>query len=912
MFGNVATYAHTVYFVYPNSNDNHSSTNITGSYQLPDFARGYNSNFIDGRDDCAGGNNKYWYVNGDGTDKGMDRYSYITVTQDTTLKALFTPDLSVEYGYNGGVNPIGSVFTYGYMLKDVVSELDIWTSDLEGLAFVFKLPETRPTLADSGVTSFKVTYKSKSICWASLDTAAKFFIAPAPLTIKARPLILQRDSKGTLQIPPVPEKHYDVKGMVNDDDAAAALKSTTGQDISSSITVRLLHDDEYYKQKVGEKNVGRLDKEVSISGGARSANYQISYRPAPIYISYISFDIPATVVYGDGPLMLNATHANNEYNGQLTYYSSKPDVIAVSQDATGQWTAQNKKAYPVTKNDTIEASIFVCFKGDGNYPADTVALPISVLPYRGLRIGISADTLLQGYYSVADIAKSVNLNITGLQNGDTEESLFVGRNPLKFGTTAADNSPIGAYLVWTYGLVNTNYAGIKFDTIALYVRIMGTKRQSIAFAQLPHTPADAGTILVFAEAKDQDGKNRKITYSSDSVNIAEVIKDTTVVENGISRYGARVRIKNTGTTNILAYQPGDTEYKDTSAMSTLTVDTAHQTISFLSPELLATEWTRLEATATSRLPVRYTSSNPAVTISGDTAFVSGDVGDVVTITAYQDGNHNYYPAQPTSLPCAVMKPHAALTNITFNHGGARLTPAFKKTTYNYTLTKPCVGFDMNLEYKEKSSLAINGDKASKTFPIAAYPTYDTLRLLVTNEFDMEQIYTIALQKPVVQIVRFWEDVYAVNINSLTEKGYSIDTIDRFQWYASVSSAGNKTRIVGITDAYLDIKKLSSVPGYLTVKFFTTAGDSIEGCPFQLPTTPKSAALLAYPNPVQNAITVVNTQWQEGNKIELFDLSGTLHRQFESIAPEQVIDITGFREGIYILRVGKKTARIVIR
>ncbi|GHT67190.1 hypothetical protein FACS189452_04430 [Bacteroidia bacterium] len=914
MFGNVATYAHTVYLVYPNPADNDTILNITGSYRLPDFAHGYNSDFIDRREDCGGGPDKQWYVNGDGTDKGMDRNSYITVTQDTTLKALFTPDI-VRYGYNGGVNPgEGSMLTYGYMLKDVVSQLDIYTFGLDYLNFVFKLPETRPTVADSGVTSFKFTYKSTSVCWASLDTAAKLPIRPAPLTIKARPVILQRDSKGTLQIPPVPAKHYDVKkGLVNDDDAAAALKSTTGQDISSSITVRLLHDDEYYKQKVDEKNVGRLDKEVGISGSARSANYQISYEPAPVYISYISFDIPATVVYGDEPLMLNATHANNEYNGQLTYYSSKPDVIAVSKDATGQWVAQNKKVYPVTKTDTIEASIFVCFKGNGNYPADTVALPVSVLPYRGLRIRISADTLLQGHYSVADIAKNVTLKITGLQNGDSEESLFGGRNGLKFGTNAADNSPVGDYLVWTYGLVNRNYAGIKFDTTALYIRKMGTKRQSITFDSLPHTLANAGTILVFAEAKGQDGNNRKITYSCDNVNVAEVIRDT-IVENGISRYGAKVRIKNTGTTNILAYQPGDTEYKDTSAMSTLTVDTADQQITFSSFKLPATEWWLLEATATSGLSVRYTSSDTAVAvISGDTAFVKGKVGSVVTITAHQNGNHNYYPAQSIALEDTVSIPDAALTKISFNRDGARLTPAFKKTKYDYTLTKPCGGFNMTLEYKETSKLTINDVAVTtKTFSIADYPTYDTLRLVVTNEFDMTQVYTIVLQKTVVQVVQFWEDVYAVNINSLSEKGYGIDTIDRFQWYSSVSSAGNKTRIAGITDAYLDIKRLSSVPGYLTVKLFTTAGDSIEGCPFQLPTTPKSAALLVYPNPVQNAITVVNTQWQEGNKIELFDLSGTLRRRFESVAHEQVIDITGFREGIYILRVGKQTARIVIR
>ena len=103
-----------------------------------------------------------------------------------------------------------------------------------------------------------------------------------------------------------------------------------------------------------------------------------------------------------------------------------------------------------------------------------------------------------------------------------------------------------------------------------------------------------------------------------------------------------------GTADITATQNGTVYFNSASTFQTVTVNKGVQTITFNNlPEVSVTDSPiALAATASSGLPVSYTSSNPSVaTVSGSILTIVG-LGSS-TITALQAGNTNYNAA--TSL-----------------------------------------------------------------------------------------------------------------------------------------------------------------------------------------------------------------------------------------------------------------------
>lgn len=125
--------------------------------------------------------------------------------------------------------------------------------------------------------------------------------------------------------------------------------------------------------------------------------------------------------------------------------------------------------------------------------------------------------------------------------------------------------------------------------------------------------------------------------------------------------GSMLTIKGAGTITVTATQPGDGNYNAAPPVSqTFTVNKANQTINFPNPE--ANEYVLL-ATASSGLPVRYTSSNTSVAVIGayeDTnpnlsptkmlVFIGNNPTQGVTVTADQDGDANYNPAPSVTSP----------------------------------------------------------------------------------------------------------------------------------------------------------------------------------------------------------------------------------------------------------------------
>lgn len=124
-----------------------------------------------------------------------------------------------------------------------------------------------------------------------------------------------------------------------------------------------------------------------------------------------------------------------------------------------------------------------------------------------------------------------------------------------------------------------------------------------------------------------------VSYTSSNPSVATVSGNT-------------VTIVGAGTSTITANQPGNDVYNAAAPVNqVLTVNKANQTITFnpLPEKSLGDPPFTLNATASSGLPVSYTSSNTSVaTVSGNTVTILA-VGST-TITALQAGNANYNAA----------------------------------------------------------------------------------------------------------------------------------------------------------------------------------------------------------------------------------------------------------------------------
>lgn len=127
--------------------------------------------------------------------------------------------------------------------------------------------------------------------------------------------------------------------------------------------------------------------------------------------------------------------------------------------------------------------------------------------------------------------------------------------------------------------------------------------------------------------------------------------------------GGTLTITGVGTVVVMATQAGNSQYVATGVSHTILVTPAPQAIAFVAPTSPITYGlapTTLLATASSGLPITFTTSGPA-TIIGSTLTITG-VG-TVEVTASQAGNANYTAAQPISYTIVVNPISQTITSV---------------------------------------------------------------------------------------------------------------------------------------------------------------------------------------------------------------------------------------------------------
>lgn len=145
---------------------------------------------------------------------------------------------------------------------------------------------------------------------------------------------------------------------------------------------------------------------------------------------------------------------------------------------------------------------------------------------------------------------------------------------------------------------------------------------------------------------DDDFKLLATSSSGLPVYFASRNPEVALVENN------NVHIIGTGSCEIVAFQDGDTNYRPANQIVQLfNVDKGDQTINFpvLEPQNYGDEPQKINATASSGLPCSYSSSKPGiVSVDGDFLKVNATGTDTILITAQQEGNVDYNPAEPVS------------------------------------------------------------------------------------------------------------------------------------------------------------------------------------------------------------------------------------------------------------------------
>ena len=147
--------------------------------------------------------------------------------------------------------------------------------------------------------------------------------------------------------------------------------------------------------------------------------------------------------------------------------------------------------------------------------------------------------------------------------------------------------------------------------------------------------------LVF-EVKEQEFSNKpillKATATSGLPVTYTVIKGSASIEND-----TLLVINEVGTITVEAYQAGGDRYGPVTTRTTFKVTRAKQTINFEAIELANNAY-KLQATASSGLPVFFEVQKGKATISNDTLIATTE--GPVTVVASQPGNVNFFAAEP--------------------------------------------------------------------------------------------------------------------------------------------------------------------------------------------------------------------------------------------------------------------------
>ena len=394
---------------------------------------------------------------------------------------------------------------------------------------------------------------------------------------------------------------------------------------------------------------------------------------------------------------------------------------------------------------------------------------------------------------------------------------------------------------------------------ALQIQNVNKANQTIIFNTLAAKTYNDAPFNLTATSSS----NLPVSYTSSNLNVATINGSTVTIVGG-------------GITTITAIQNGNRNYNGaTNVQQTLTVNKASQTINFgaLANKAINDAAFNLSATATSGLPVTYTSSDPTIaTINGNFVTIIG-IG-TTTITATQAGNDNYSAATNVQQSLRITKLNqtitfGALSAKTYGDAAFNLTASSSSTlpvtyTSSNTVVATINGNTINIVGAGQTTIT-----ASQVGGVNYEPATDVPQTLTVNKAN-QTITFVALAAKTFGDASF-------NLTANATSGLTITFASSDATVATVN--GNVVTITGAGSATITasqsgnnnynsatnvIQTLTVGKANQTITFNTLVAKTYGDAPFTISATATSNGTMTYvssnPNVATingNTVTIVN-------------------------------------------------------
>ena len=334
---------------------------------------------------------------------------------------------------------------------------------------------------------------------------------------------------------------------------------------------------------------------------------------------YCSGSYTATVDFDPGPGIQNVNPVYFQIYPQPSQFLSKYNI-----DGSLQWVSGVLIGSPHSNVGVDNYQNLIWQRA--TYNAD-LSTGIALITKYTQPVNVSSMSLTEG-------PVSTTITLTG-----TNFSTIASKNTVKFNGVQATVISSSLSTITT-----TVPAGATTGSITVTVdNVTGTSTSNFTVTVPAITSASSGTYGGTINLTTKTGGSTgAVTYS---------------VTNGTGSAtvsGSTLNLTGAGTVTVTANIAADANYFATSAQQTVTINKANQTISFptLPTKTCSDAAFTLPASASSGLPISYTSSNASVaTIAGNTVTITG-VGNTI-ITASETGNNNFLAASEVSNVLAV-------------------------------------------------------------------------------------------------------------------------------------------------------------------------------------------------------------------------------------------------------------------
>lgn len=560
-----------------------------------------------------------------------------------------------------------------------------------------------------------------------------------------------------------------------------------------------------------------------------------TFTPVPI-TQTITFNSVADKVFGNAPFTLTASASSGL---PVSYQSSNPALASVS----GNIVTINAAGGPVTITATQT--------GNGAYSAaPSVAQSFSIA---------KADQTITFTKPGDRTYGSESFSLTASSSSGLPVS-FSSSNPSVasiLGNTVTVLSP-GTANITASQTGNTNYNAAP-DVVQPFV--VEKAAQTITFGLLPAKVKTDPAFALYATSTS----GLAVTYSSSNTAVATID-------------GSTVTLVGPGTTNITASQPGNTNYHPAVEKVQLLTVKDTQTITFaeLAEKTFGDNDFTLNATASSSLPIIYTSSNIGVaTASGNTVHIVS--AGTTTITASQDGNDVFAGATAVSRTLVVKKRDQTITfnTIADKTVGDAAFEVSAASSSNLPVNFSAALNKVSIAGKTVTILAAG--KETITASQAGNPNYNAATPVAIS-------FCINPPKPIISVATPTPSTFVLTSSVSTGN----------QWYrdgAAISGADGNTITAVESGSYTLIVTTdgcSSVASDAKVILIT----GLES---------RNSEVKAYPNPVDNELVIefTGSLRQIPSMVKLFNVSG---KQIESAHGTGKIQLNtaGYAPGNYLV------------